>query len=483
MKCFNRFFAIPLALAAILTASCEKHGSFDGLVLKFSSSDAQTAFLESEETVLNVSTKLSIENGGSLKQALEYGLTVPSDAASLVEKYNEIHQTGYELLPSDAYSIGTGVWDPGKKSSSVPVTIFKSKTGDGIYLLPLRLSSDKVSLSTGVAYIAAGKNFYTNPVIMQSCSDPSIIRGEDGYFYLTGTEEGYFPPETQGMPVFKSDDMINWEWEDNRRIFSSRPEWSGSDSGNRGLWAPELRYINGKYVCYYSWVTGWGDSAFPYDDVGVAVSDTPYGPYQTQGKLIGATDFGVLPSIDPFYIEADGKKYLFWGSMPTGVYVTELNDDGLSVKRDSDGNPVLRQKVTAMNVEGVCIIKRGDWYYLLCSEGSTLSGAGSTYHVNMGRSRDILGPYLTKNGGRLLDGKFDVLVEGDGYFIGTGHNSVAIQDDAGQYWIAIHSYIASDLEMGHPLSMVQIFWDNNEWPYVPDNHIPRKALAPIVVKK
>jgi arabinan endo-1,5-alpha-L-arabinosidase len=45
-------------------------------------------------------------------------------------------------------------------------------------------------------------------------------------------------------------------------------------------------------------------------------------------------EIGVQNSIDPFYIEDDGKKYLFWGSF-RGIYAIELNDDGLSLKPDA----------------------------------------------------------------------------------------------------------------------------------------------------
>ena len=74
---------------------------------------------------------------------------------------------------------------------------------------------------------------------------------------------------------------------------------------------------------------------------------------------------------------------------------------------------------------------------------------------------------------------FDAFVESDDYFLAPGHNSVIIEDDRGQMWTAIHSYADSQWDHGHPLSIMQVFFDEDGWPYVPGNQVPRKALAPI----
>lgn len=484
-------YLFTAAIPVIVITGCSKEASFEGLSLGFVSYDVQTAFMEGEETVLDIDTKLTIESGSGLKRRLDYTLAVPSDAEELVAKYNETHGTGYELLPEEAYSIGTGSWSPDAVHSSVPVTFYRSGAGEFPYLLPVRLAADDVRISSGTLYLAAGKNFYTNPVLIQSCSDPTVMRAPDGTFYLSATEEGGYPypVETQGLPIFKSDDLVNWnfgnsgeEW-DNARVFSPKTdsEWG---EGPGGLWAPDLRYIGGRYVCYYSMIRGgWDASGWKVMDIGVATSETPGGPYDNAHKLIDAEELGVVPSIDPFYYEENGKHYMFWGTHPSGIWVMELTDDGLYVKKDNSGNLALKQQIAKSEVgEGVVIYKRGKWYYIFCSYGSPTSGASSTYHVVMGRSESLLGPYVTKDGGRLLDGKSELFVGSDDYFFAPGHNSVIIEDDRGQMWTAIHSYADSQWDHGHPLSIMQVFIDEAGWPYVPDNHIPRKALAPVFFK-
>ena len=44
---------------------------------------------------------------------------------------------------------------------------------------------------------------YTNPVIMADAPDPSVIRTDDGSYYLYATGHGY--------SIFRSEDLVTWE--------------------------------------------------------------------------------------------------------------------------------------------------------------------------------------------------------------------------------------------------------------------------------
>ena len=65
----------------------------------------------------------------------------------------------------------------------------------------------------------------------------------------------------------------------------------------------------------------------------IATADKPEGPFTDLGKLFRSNEIKIQNCIDPFYIEDNGKKYLFWGSFH-GIYGTELTEDGLSLKKD-----------------------------------------------------------------------------------------------------------------------------------------------------
>ncbi len=256
------------------------------------------------------------------------------------------------------------------------------------------------------------KQIYRNPVIGQSVPDPTIIRADDGYFYLYGTED------IPNLPIFKSENLIRWTYVGTAFTDKTRPAFEP----NGGLWAPDINYINGKYVMYYSmsvWGGGWTCG------IGVATADSPQGPFTDRGKLFISSEIGVRNSIDPNYVEDNGKKYLFWGSFH-GMYGIELSEDGLSLKKDA----VKQQVATAY--EAAYIHKRGKYYYLFASIGGCCDGLNSTYTTVVGRSENLFGPYTDKQGDAMMEMHYEVLIEKNASFVGPGHNSEIVQDDEGK---------------------------------------------------
>ena len=47
---------------------------------------------------------------------------------------------------------------------------------------------------------------YQNPVVNYSLPDPSVIKGEDGYYYLYATED------IRNLPIHRSKDLVEWEY-------------------------------------------------------------------------------------------------------------------------------------------------------------------------------------------------------------------------------------------------------------------------------
>lgn len=439
--------------------------------LQLLSEDYGTVYVEEASTRTLIATRLM--RGSSAAECatpFDFTFKVPENAAALVEEYNLTHGTGYELLPSSAYTMETSRYNAGDRSANGAVTFDKASMGNGSYLLFFQIdgaAGQEVICDSMVGYLIVGKNFYTNPIIRVSVPDPTAIRAEDGYFYLYGTEDKY------NMPIYQSKDMVNWTFKNTAFTDATRPNWNG----NHSLWAPEIRYINGKYTLYYSWAI-WGDHW--NSEVGVATSDSPLGPFVDQGQVIDAVELGVRNSIDQFYFEENGKKYLFWGSF-FGIYVVELTDDGLRVKYNSDNTPVFKQQVAGNAYEGTCIYKRGDWYYLFASIGSCCEGANSTYQTVVGRSDNLFGPYVNKKGERMLDNRHEILISGDGNFVGTGHNSIIQHDDAGQSWMILHGYVKAEADRGRYVMLEQLLWDEDQWPYVKENGaLSSKALAPVI---
>lgn len=169
--------------------------------------------------------------------------------------------------------------------------------------------------------IAAHAQQYSNPVVNYSLPDPSIIKADDGYYYLYATEN------IRNLPIHRSKDLVNWTLVGTAFTNETRPTFEPKG----GLWAPDINRIGSRYVMYYSMST-WGREWTC--GIGVAVADRPEGPFTDRGKLFRSNEIGIQNCIDHFYIEDKGKKYLFWGSFH-GIYGAELTDDGLALKSDS----------------------------------------------------------------------------------------------------------------------------------------------------
>lgn len=299
---------------------------------------------------------------------------------------------------------------------------------------------------------------YKNPVIGNSVPDPTVLRDDDGTFYLYGTEDMGF------TPCFKSRNLVDWEFVSFCFDSDTRPSWNGEG----GIWAPDINKINGKYVLYYTYAL-WGDAWTC--GVGAAVADKPEGPFVDHGKLFRGVDVDVEGSIDQFYIEDGGRKYMFWGSFH-GIYGIELSDDGLSIRPGAE-----KQKVSGNQTEGTYIYKHGGYYYLFGSNGTCCDGANSTYQVVYGRSESLFGPYVTKTGGRMLDGEYEVLMHGNNAFAGPGHNAEFSTDDHGDDWIIYHAYSKSAPDKGRQVMLDKVEWQDG-WPRVAGTQPSAEAEVP-----
>ena len=310
---------------------------------------------------------------------------------------------------------------------------------------------------------------YANPVIASNCPDPSVIDDRDasGWFYAYSTRT-----KEATLPVYRSADMVHWEYVGDGFAEGEGPAWSPGGS----LWAPDVNRVDGRYVLYYA-IGHWGDHVRSAS--GVAVSDSPTGPFRDHGMIVRQDNTGVANSIDPVYFEDNGRKYLFWGSFGTGsgIWAVELSPDGLSVREGA--KPV---QISAIDTEGAWVTKRDGWYYVFASRGSCCEGARSTYHVVVARSRDLLGPYTDPSGKSFLDSDYAYTIlssSQDATFRGPGHNSGLIRDDDGQDWIYYHSYWSGNDYKGRCLMMDRVTWKKG-WPSIADGQPSKQSAGPVL---
>lgn len=331
-----------------------------------------------------------------------------------------------------------------------------------LFLSTLCLLLSGAGCSSQVKVATAPTDVYRNPVIGQDGPDPTVLRDTDGTFWLYNTADL--------LSIWHSDDLVTWQRAGSAFSEETRPSESRYDFGKAALWAPEIRIIGGKYVLFFSmW---WGDVG-TYDGhaVAYAVADSPAGPFEFRGQILTSDPdyppyYGTAHSIDQFYIEENGKPYLFWGSF-RGIYAAELDiDDKLNIS--VKGETVVQVAGTAY--EGSCVYKHGDYYYLFASVGDWTGGMSSTYRTVVGRSESLLGPYVDRKGGRMLDNCFEVLIAGDDRFAGTGHNSNVMEDDEGQTWIFYHAYDSAAPDKGRQTMLDRVHWDDEGWPRVNTGH-------------
>lgn len=319
-----------------------------------------------------------------------------------------------------------------------------------------------ILISQFAAWASGGKlekKSYTNPVVARNLPDPTVMQATDGYFYLYATQGKHY------NPIYRSKNLVDWDFVGSAFTKESKPNFEP----DAGVWAPDINYINGKYIMYYS-MSVWGKEWTC--GIGVATADKPEGPFVDRGMMFRSNEIEVQNSIDPFYIEENGKKYLFWGSF-RGIYYVELSDDGLHINKD-----FRRKQIAGTAFEGTYIYKRGKYYYLFASVGTCCEGLNSTYKLVVGRSKSLFGPYIDKAGKDMLDNGYEIVIDKNERFVGNGHNSEIVKDEKGSYWVLYHG-VDVQSPRGRVLLLDKINWDRKGWPYVENGGTPTlNGMAP-----
>ncbi|KEO71925.1 family 43 glycosylhydrolase [Anditalea andensis] len=293
------------------------------------------------------------------------------------------------------------------------------------------------------------ENTYINPVFSPVLADPTVVKS-NGYFYAYGTEDNWGNEGGHKLvPIIRSKNLVNWEFV--RNAFQVKPNWKNAG----GIWAPDVTQVGEEYYMYYSYST-WGD---PDAGIGLAIASGPEGPFIDQGKLFLSSEIGVENSIDPFYIEDDGKKFLFWGSFH-GIYAIELSADGKSVEGE-------KVHIGHTHLEAAYVYKKDGAYFFFGSEGSCCEGANSTYQVRVGKSNNLLGPYLDKGGNSIADGNHgEIILRSNSVnygFAGPGHNAEIMVDDEGTEWLLYHAIPKNNPRLDNgtnrrPLMLDKLIW-------------------------
>ncbi|MFG1704341.1 family 43 glycosylhydrolase [Nonomuraea sp. M3C6] len=308
---------------------------------------------------------------------------------------------------------------------------------------------------------------YGNPVsqgFADTFADPAVIRGLDGYWYSYGTSDPLREGEGEHhrLPIARSSDLVTWTYAGDAFGADNLPPYADPSSL---LWAPDVRYLDGRYVMYFT-VTNTTATPHPWDfSIGAATAPTPTGPWTHQSApLVPPRPSGdsYWNTIDPAqFTDIDGRKYLYFGGFFGGLWVTELSPDGLGTV----GQPT--QVAIDNKFEGSYVVRHDGFYYLLASSANCCAGPTTGYSVLAGRATSPRGPFTDREGVPLLAsraGGTPVLDQNGNKWIGTGHHA-QLTDLAGQDWMLYHAIDRADPFLDDPYGINErpMLLDRLDW--------------------
>ncbi|HVM47156.1 MAG TPA: glycoside hydrolase family 43 protein [Candidatus Acidoferrum sp.] len=280
---------------------------------------------------------------------------------------------------------------------------------------------------------AAPARTYRNPLLPDwEIADPFVLR-LDSKYYLYPTTDAH------GYEVFVSDDLVHWERK--ARVFEDPRD---------GDWAPEVFHNtrgDGKFYLYYTDNIG-GRTLGPLEkQVGVAVADSPLGPFKDRGVL-------ARHAIDAdLFQDDDGKFYLTYVDLAHGFKIA-VQAMATPLKKKGSPTVVIRpteewEMRSGHVTEGPFMLKHNGTYYLMYSG----TGADSpNYGIGYAISKSPTGPFVKYAG--------NPIAHRGGNVLGPGHHCVIAAPD-GKLWMLYHQKWNADQNFHRFLALDPLWFDEN----------------------
>ncbi len=302
--------------------------------------------------------------------------------------------------------------------------------------------------------------------------DPSVIKaGGTWYVFATG-----LAPNGGHMAIRCSNDLVQWKL--CGHVLDEIPAWIRKSSpGTAELWAPDISYFNGKFHLYYAY------SLFGKNTSGIALLtnttlDSTSHDYKwvDEGLVLRSEATDNFNAIDPnLAIDADGKTWLAFGSFWGGIKMRRIDP---ATGKLFTGDTRLYSLASRARPQGAALAPPGlppDWqaveapfiihhdsfYYLFTSWDLCCRGVKSTYHIVVGRSASVTGPYLDADGNKLSEGGGTQLLTGNRRWLGPGGQSLYV--DNRQTIMVFHAY---DAVGGKPALQISTVGWKDGWPQV-----------------
>ena len=314
-----------------------------------------------------------------------------------------------------------------------------------------------------------GDDYFYNPIFPGWYSDPSICSDGEHFFLVTSTFS-YFP----GVPLFYSEDLVNWEQIGHVLDRESQLDLSGQGI-SEGIFAPDISY-NPHNDTYYMITTNIRKGNFF-----VKTKD----PFTKWSDPVWLPD---VKGIDPsFFFDDNGKAYIVNNDAPDGevLYeghrairihefdVTKEETIGESKMLVNGGVNIAEKPVW---IEGPHLYKINGEYFLMCAEGGTSVNHSEVIFKGdspMGKFKPWKdNPILTQ---RHLDPNRRMPVTS------AGHADI-IEDKNRQWWSVFLACrpIGGEFEnLGRETFMMPVRWSEDGFPYLTKGN----ELIPMIVRK
>jgi len=295
--------------------------------------------------------------------------------------------------------------------------------------------------------------------------DPVLIK-EDTLYHLFCT--GW------GISKFYSKDLINWTKD--KAVFENPPAWAVEKViGFKGhIWAPDICFHKGRYYLFYSISTfGKNNSCIGVASNQTLNSNSPMYKWIDHGMVVQSVkcrDF--WNAIDPALVfDQDSIPWLAFGSFWGGIKLVKLRNDLLGVATPEEWYTIAkRPRKFEINdslpgdgaVEAPFIIRKNGNYYLFVSFDYCCRGVNSDYKIAVGRSKNVYGPYIDKDGESMDKGGGSIVLKGNERWSGVGH--CAFFTDGNIDYLIFHGYDKND--NGKPKLLIKKINWVDEWPVV-----------------
>ena len=280
---------------------------------------------------------------------------------------------------------------------------------------------------------------YSNPIIKGFYPDPSICKADE-YFYLVCSSFQFFP----ALPLFKSKDLVNWEQIGHCITRKSQLNLNGVDA-SAGIFAPTIRYNNGRFYVVVTNTSGGGNFYLYTDDINGEWSEP-----------IKVNRGGIDPSL-----MFDGEKNYFMSNGEDDNGENGVSHCEIDIETGKLLSPAkcICKGTGGRFIEAPHLYHIGDYYYLLVAEGGTEYG-----HTEcMFRSKTPYGPYESCPHNPILTNR-----NLGGYIVqGAGHADI-IEDDKGQWWMVNLAFRQISMwrqfhNLGREVFLEPVYWTEDGW--------------------